>query len=254
MPTVAVPLLSLLLPLPTAVAAVVLPVFITNLSQVFGTDRISVVLRVLWPILAGTVGGVLIGVHLLTGLSPDVLKPIAGVALIVLALLMLLAPKLSCPDRYAPIASPLAGVGSGILGGLAGQSAPVMCLYLLSRGINGNRFVQYLSLYLVITSTALTIALGKSGALGWSGVAISAACTIPIVLGMWVGQRLRAGLPTALSRKLVLGVIVLGGISMTQPAVSAVFAAPVAEAFAISSWYCVTAGSQSGAAAPQPLT
>jgi uncharacterized membrane protein YfcA len=223
LPTVAVPLLSIFLPLPTAVAAIALPVFATNLTQVFGTDRISVVLRVLWPILAGTVGGVFIGVHLLNNLSPDVLKPVAGIALIAVGLLMLLAPKVNCPDRYAPIAGPLAGIGGGILGGLVGQSAPVVSLYLLSRGINGGRFVQYSSMYLVIASAALTMALGKSGAFGSAGIVTSAACTIPILLGMWVGQRFRAGVPAALSRKLVLGVVVLGGLSMVQPAISVVF-------------------------------
>jgi uncharacterized membrane protein YfcA len=223
LPTVAIPLLSIVMPLPTAVAALAIPVLITNLTQASGTDRLGTVFRVLWPLLAGTAGGIVIGVHLLTHLGPDTLKPVIGVVLIGVALSMLLAPRLHCPDRFATIASPIAGLGSGILGGLAGQSAPIMSLYLLSRGITGDRFVQYCSLYLVFASTALTLALGSAGAISWAGAAISAACSIPILIGMWVGQRLRAGLPQALFRKLVLGVVVLGGLIMIHVPLSAMF-------------------------------
>jgi uncharacterized membrane protein YfcA len=230
LPTVAIPLLSMVMPLPTAVAALAIPVLITNLTQAFGADRIGAVLRVLWPILAGTAGGIIIGVHLLTGLSADTLKPVIGVVLIGVAMSMLLAPKLHCPDRFAAIASPIAGFGSGILGGLAGQSAPIMSLYLLSRGITGNRFVQYCSLYLIFASIVLTLALGRAGAISLGGAAISTAFSIPILLGMWVGQRLRAGIPQALSRKLVLGVVALGGLSLIHLPVSAVFSMPASYA------------------------
>ena len=230
LPTVAIPLLSIVLPLPTAVAALAIPVLITNLAQAFGADRIGAAFRVLWPTLAGTAGGIMIGVRLLTCLSPDILKPVIGVALIGVATLMFLAPRLHCPDRFATIASPIAGIGSGILGGLAGQSAPIMSLYLLSRGITGNRFVQYCSLYLIFSSIGLTLALGSAGAISWGGATVSTACSIPILLGMWVGRRVRAGIPEALSRKLVLGMVVLGGLSMLHLPLFAVFSTPASHA------------------------
>jgi uncharacterized protein len=226
LPTVAIPLLSLVMPLPTAVAALAIPVFVTNLTQAFGAERLGVVFRVLWPILAGTAGGIVVGVHLLTSLSPDTLKPLIGAVLIGIAVLMLLAPKLHCPDRFATVASPIAGIGSGILGGLAGQSAPVVSLYFLSRGITGNRFVQYCSIYLIFASIGLTLALGGAGAIGWTGATISTAGSIPVLFGMWIGQRVRAGVPAALSRRLVLGVILLGGLSMVNLPLSAVFSTP----------------------------
>src|SRR5690242_13748674 len=106
LPIVAVPLLSMVVPLPTAVAAPAIPLLVTNLSQAATGDPIPVVLKGLWPILAGTFAGIVAGVYLLTGLSPDLLKPVVGVALIGVAALMLLAPKLVCPDHVAPFAGP----------------------------------------------------------------------------------------------------------------------------------------------------
>ncbi len=225
LPIVAVPLLSLVVPLPTAVAIVAIPLILTNLAQAYAGDPIAVALKTLWPVLAGTAVGLIVGVQLLTGLSPEILKPVVGTVLIAVAVLMLLAPKVNCPDRFAPMAGPLVGVGGGMLGGLAGQPGPIVFLYLLSRGVSGGRFVQYSSMYVALASVALTLALGRAGAIGLEGAAVSAICTIPILLGMWVGQRVREVVSAGLFRKLVLGMVVLGGFSMVEPALSIIFAA-----------------------------
>jgi uncharacterized membrane protein YfcA len=223
LPIVAVPLLSMVVTLPTAVAIVAIPLLLTNLSQAYRGEPIPLVLKGLWPILAGTAAGLIGGVYLLTSLSPDILKPVVGIALIAVAALMLLAPSLKCPDRFAPVAGPLVGVGGGILGGLAGQPGPIVFLYLLSRGINGNRFVQYSSMYIALASVALTLALSRVGAIGVDGATVSAVCTIPILLGMRVGQRAREVVSAGLFRKLVLGMVILGGVSMVGPAFSMIF-------------------------------
>src|SRR6266700_842927 len=140
LPIVAVPLLSLVVPLPSAVAIVAIPLILTNLAQAYAGDPIAVALKALWPVLAGTAVGLIVGVQLLTGLSPEILKPVVGTVLFAVAVLMLLAPKVNCPDRFAPMAGPLVGVGGGMLGGLAGQPGPIVFLCRLSRGINGGRF------------------------------------------------------------------------------------------------------------------
>ena len=224
LPIVAVPLLSTVVPVQTAVAVLAMPLLLTNLSQACRGESITLVLKGLWPVLGGTAVGLIGGVHLLTSLSPGALNPVVGIALIAVAALMLLAPKIKCPDRFAPVAGPLVGIGGGLLGGLAGQSGPVVFLYLLSRGVNGNRFVQYSSMYIAFTSVGLTLALSHVGAIHADGTTVSAICTVPILLGMWVGQQMREVVSAALSRKLVLGMIILAGVSMLEPALSIILA------------------------------
>jgi uncharacterized protein len=224
LPIVAVPLLSMVVPVQTAVAVVAIPLLLTNLSQACRGEPILLVLKGLWPVLGGTAIGLIGGVHLLTSLSPSTLNPVVGIALIAVAALMLLAPKVKCPDRFAPVAGPLVGIGGGILGGLAGQSGPIVFLYLLSRGVNGDRFVQYSSMYIAFTSVALILALSHFGAIGADGATVSAIGTVPILLGMWVGRQMREVVSAALSRKLVLGMIILAGVSMAEPALSMIFA------------------------------
>jgi uncharacterized membrane protein YfcA len=102
------------------------------------------------------------------------------------------------------------------------MAGPIVFLYLLSRDINGSRFVQYSSSYIALTSIAL--ALGGAGAIGFDSAAVSAACTIPILLGMCIGQRVREGVSAGLFRKLVLGMVMLGGVSMVEPVLAIAFA------------------------------
>jgi len=116
------------------------------------------------------------------------------------------------------LAGPLVGVGGGMLGGLAGQPGPIVFLYLLSCGVSGGRFVQYSSIYVALASVALTLAMGRAGAIGLEGAAFSAICTIPILFGMWVGQRVREVVSARLFRKLVLAWSSWAVFSMVEPA------------------------------------
>jgi uncharacterized membrane protein YfcA len=146
------------------------PLVVTNIAPSFGIDRVIVVVRRLLPIAIGMVVGVEIGVHLLTGLEPRVWKPVVGVALIGVAALMLLSPKLCCPPRLEPVLSPFV---SGVLDGLAAQSGPIVFVYLLSLGIARDRFVQYSSMYPVFSSLARTAVLCHVGAMEEAGTVTS---------------------------------------------------------------------------------
>jgi uncharacterized membrane protein YfcA len=221
MPIVAVPLLATVFPLPTTVMLLTIPLLVTNFAQAISGDPILSLLRRMWPILVGMVLGVAIGVYLLTSLRPLVLQPLVGTALIAIAALMLVAPKLTCPARFEPVASPLVGFAGGVLGGLAGQPGPLVFLYLLSREITGSRFVQYSSMYVLISAIVLTTAMGHAGSMGWASATISAACTVPILIGMWLGTSLRGRVPPRMVRILILGVVFLGGINLIGPTLHA---------------------------------
>jgi uncharacterized membrane protein YfcA len=122
MPIIAVPLLNLVVDLPTSVAILSVPLVISNIPQALEGDKIGVVVHRLLPVLCGLAVGVVIGVHLLASVSVQLLKPIVGSILIVVVLLMLLSPHfavrrersaefsagwLPCRDRsYSSTSSP----------------------------------------------------------------------------------------------------------------------------------------------------
>jgi uncharacterized membrane protein YfcA len=215
MPIVAVPILTLVVDLPIVVGLLSIPLIITNVPQALQGDRVAVVLRRLAPILCGLALGVVIGVHLLATVDPVALKPVVGIVLIVIALLMLLSPHLVVPKAAEPFASPVVGLIGGILGGLAALPGPFVFIYLIALGIKRDQFVQHSSMFLAVAATLMAITLGGGGMMGWSDALISAAASLPIFLGMWVGTFVRQFVSPDLFRKLILGVVVLSGVHLS---------------------------------------
>jgi uncharacterized protein len=214
MPIVAVPLLNLFVDLRVAVILMSIPLIITNIPQALQGDRIPTVLRRLWPILAGMVVGVGIGVTLLSMTNPNYLKPVVGVILLAVCALMWFAPKLTVPPRLEPIASPGAGLVGGLAGGLAALPGPFVFVYLLALGLKRDQFVQYSSMFLVISAAVMAVFLHGKGVMGWQDTVISALATLPIFVGMWAGSFVRNYVPQDVFRKLILLVVAVSGSQM----------------------------------------
>ena len=107
MPIIAVPLLNLIVELPVTVALLTVPLIISNIPQAIEGEKVVVVLKRLLPIFYGLIFGVVIGVYLLSSVRVDLLKPIVGVILICIVILMLFSPRLVVPDAYEKYLSPL---------------------------------------------------------------------------------------------------------------------------------------------------
>jgi uncharacterized protein len=214
MPIVAVPLLNLIVDLRTTVILMAIPLIITNVPQAIQGDRIPVVLRRLWPILAGMVVGVAIGVTLLSTSNPTYLKPVVGIILLAVCALMWFAPKLTVPPHLERFASPVAGLVGGVAGGLAALPGPFVFVYLLALGLKRDQFVQYSSMFLVISAAVMTAFLHGQGIMGWKDAIISTLATLPIFAGMWAGAFVRNYVSQEQFRKLILVVVAVSGLQM----------------------------------------
>jgi uncharacterized membrane protein YfcA len=94
MPTVAFPLLSMLVDVQTAVMLLSVPLILTNIPQALGGGFAAQTLWNLRPVLVGMIPGIWIGVAILLNADPAIAKIVAGVSVIFVAALTLLAPKL----------------------------------------------------------------------------------------------------------------------------------------------------------------
>jgi uncharacterized protein len=214
MPIIAVPLLNMVLDVPTTVALLSIPLVATNIPQALEGDPLSAVLRRLAPIFVGLFAGVFAGVALLATLTSTYLKPIVGIVLLMVAVLMMLGPRVRVPKRLEPVAGPAVGVIGGLAGGLAALPGPFVFMYLLALGMERDRFVQYSSAFLTVAASLMTITLGGIGLFGWSDATISLIATIPILGGMWIGRNIRTLVAPELFRKVILGVVMVSGMHM----------------------------------------
>jgi uncharacterized membrane protein YfcA len=71
------------------------------------------------------------------------------------------------------------------------QAGPLVFIFLLAKGLSGKTFTKEASLYLIVSAGLLAIHLTASHQFSWLDVLVSTAVTLPVMLGMYVGQHMR---------------------------------------------------------------
>jgi uncharacterized membrane protein YfcA len=194
LPLVALPLLSFALPLKTAVALVIVPIFITNVAQSVQGGLAMPIFRRFWQAWLAIGVVIAISAQALVAVNEKVLYGIIGTTLILLTITLRYRPSLQVQPAQERWASPLvAGIG-GVLGGFTGIYGPPYMLYLAGLRMKKNEFVAAISQYFVAGNIGLTIGLLGFGGATLRDLAFSAAATLPAYAGMWVGQRIQSRL------------------------------------------------------------
>ena len=120
MPVVALPLLSLFIDVKSAAMLLSMPLVLGNLPQALEGGKTGRCLMQLMPVFLGMVPGLVIGVRVLLALDASFARTIAGLVLIGIAGLTLLAPK----PKLQPRSVLPAGIVFGFFGGILAASQP----------------------------------------------------------------------------------------------------------------------------------
>src|SRR6201997_5051663 len=99
MPVVALPLLSLFIDIKSATMLLSMPLIFSNLPQALEGGKTGQCLARLMPVFLGMVPGLFLGVRILLALDANVARIIAGLVLIGVGGMTLLAPKLQLQSR-----------------------------------------------------------------------------------------------------------------------------------------------------------
>ena len=221
MPVVAFPLLSMLVDVQTSIMLLSMPLVLSNIPQALEGGFVAKTLWSLTPVLVGMIPGVWIGVAVLLNVDPAVVKIVAGAVVILVAALILLAPKLQVKQRMIGPVGLGAGFCGGLLGGIAALSGPLVFIFLLAKGLSGKEFTKEASMFLVVSSILLASALMSSRQFDWHDVLISTLATAPVVVGMLVGQKVSDAIPAGAFKKLVVVAVLLSGAQLVWKGVFA---------------------------------
>src|SRR4051812_2200982 len=216
MPVVALPVLSLFIDIKSAAMLLTMPLIFSNVPQALEGGKTGRCLMQLMPVFLGMIPGLFLGVQLLLAVDSNVAKIIAGLVLMGVGGVTLLAPKLQLQSRLVLPTGITFGFFGGILGGVAAMSGPLVFIFLLAKGLRGQAFTKEASLYLVASAGLLAILLTASREFSWRDALVSTTATLPVILGMYVGQRIRDKIAPETFRKLVLIAVIAAGAELLR--------------------------------------
>lgn len=211
LPTVAMGLLGLILPVPHAASLITVPSFATNVWQMLrGPHARTLALR-LAPMMAGILAGAAFGREFMAAAGP-LARALLGLILIAYALLGFTGAKLPAPgpraERYT---SAIAGLATGLLTAATGVFVVPAVPYLNSLRLDKAQLSQAMGLSFTVSTLALAFDLSSANHMDMPMMMSSALMLLPALLGLWIGQQIQDALDErGFRRAFFAGMLALG--------------------------------------------
>lgn len=220
LPTVAMGLLSVVMPPAQAAALLVVPSLVTNVWQIAGPGWQALLRRML-GLLAGVCLGIALGAGWLTGQGGGSARVTAalGVALVSYALLGLFKIQLHVSARHENWLSPVVGLATGLVTAASGVFVIPAVPYLQALGLEKEELVRALGISFLVSTLALAVSLRSGGALPLSHATGSLLALAPALAGMALGQWVRVRVQPETFKKLFFsGLLALGSYLVLRSA------------------------------------
>jgi uncharacterized membrane protein YfcA len=214
-PLLTVPMMAQVLPLQMAIAIMAIPVVVANVWQFAQAERSTKVVARFWPTFVAILIGTWFGVKILSTIDEKALMFLVGSAVIAFAILQGSKFRLHLPERLVKPAGIIFGGASGLIGGVSSFFGPMLITYLISiRGLSKNQFVSSISFLYVSAVIPWALTLYYFGLLDQRLLIYSTFATVPVTLGLLIGQRIRHLISEERFRYLIIGILVISGLSM----------------------------------------
>jgi len=214
LPTVAMGLLGLFLPLPVAAALLVVPSFVTNLLQLFSGPSVRLVFRRLWLMMLLIMVATVATSSLISRINPSWSAFSLGVALITYAVFALISPSFTVSQTREKWLAPVIGGITGMITGATGVFVMPAVPFLQSLRFSKDELVQALGLSFTVSTIALAAGLYLNDAFRVGQFSQSFLSLLPALAGMWIGQKVRARISARRFRQCFLLFLVLSGLEL----------------------------------------
>jgi uncharacterized membrane protein YfcA len=211
-PTTSTTFLALFLDVKTAVALVIVPNIVMDGYQMIRRGQLLATARRLgWVLVAGVVG-IVLGTKLLVMLPAWVATLVLG--LFTLAFVALNATSFSprLDGRWERTLGPLAGLVSGIVGGLTNTPGTVLIILFYALGFPKHEFVRSIALSFVVLKLAQLAAVSHFGLMSSRLFGLSLGLTVVALLGFSAGLLVQDRLDQRRFNRAVL--LFLGGTGL----------------------------------------
>jgi len=218
MPLVMISGLSLFLDPLLAVAAIILPIVMSNLLQVlrFGGGEAFATIREYWRFILIVCIMIVIVAQFVADIPTQAFYLILGVPVVTLSLIQLAGVRFHVPPQHRLKAEWGVGLFAGALGGMTGTWGPPTVLYLIA--LETPKQNQFLVQGVVYGLGSVSLLAGhlNSGILNLTTAPLSAALLVPSFLGMHAGFMLSDRLNPDVFRKATLIVLIVAGANLVR--------------------------------------
>jgi uncharacterized membrane protein YfcA len=215
LPSVSLAILTVLIDLPTAMALLLVPSFVTNVWQAMVGGHgpgFGAILRRIWPFLTVATLTVWLGAKGLAWFDLSLLSMLLGVLLAIYAGVSLLGLRFEISRRGEVWLGPLLGLANGLLTGLTGSFVVPGVMFLQSMGLPRDSLIQAMGILFAASTIALGVSLGRNDMLTMELSLTSLAALPPALVGMVFGKWIRQKLPEQLFRRVFfIALLLLGG-------------------------------------------
>lgn len=194
LPTISLAILTATLDLKTAMALLLLPSAVTNLWQGAVGGQAVALLRANWAFFATATATVALGGLALSRVDAAVLSTFLGALILAYALIGLAGWRPAIAPGARWWAGPVFGTLNGVFTGMTGSFVVPGVMYLNAIGLDRHALVQAMGILFTLATLALAATLAGAQLLSAQLGLASAVGLVPALIGMALGQRIRAQL------------------------------------------------------------
>lgn len=211
-PTLATPLLTLVIDVKTAVVLLILPNIVMDGIQ-FARQGVSLAtMRRLALLIAFGALGTVLGTRLLVDLPAQIVLLALGVFLLVFVALNVARVSPRIPPGWEPWIAPVAGFVAGVLGGVTNVPGTPLTVYFYALGMDKREFIRAVAFSFLVYKLVQLGAVAYYGLLTWMLLLVSVGLTVAAVAGFAGGLLVQDRLEQRAFNRLIL--VFLAGLGL----------------------------------------
>lgn len=214
LPTIAISMMSQIIDARLAITMTIIPMFASNLWQVYRSGNIIKTIRKYWIFSCALAAAILFTSIFSKSVSSNIILIVLGCVIITYAILGLLkwAPKIA--QQHDGKAQAGFGITAGLLGGFTAIWAPPLIIYLTSRQTPKEEFIRATGLLITVGSTPLILGYTQNGLLTSELALSSSLMVVPALLGFLIGEYLRKYIAAEKFSAIILALFALMGANL----------------------------------------
>jgi len=211
-PTLATPLLTLVIDVKTAVVLLIVPNIVMDGIQ-FARQGVPVTtMRRLAGLIAFGAVGTVLGTRLLVVLPAHIVLLALGGFLVMFAALEVARVSPRVAPAWEPWISPVVGLVAGVLGGVTNVPGTPLAVYFYALGMDKHEFIRAVAFTFIVYKLVQLGAVAYYGLLTWPLLLVSVGLTVVAVAGFAGGLRVQDRLEQRAFNRLIL--IFLAGLGL----------------------------------------